>query len=159
MQIIQVRTLTFISGRATNRCRTPCPEVFGNLHLLWAHRFPPRNLCNHIELITYWQQASIPTKILGCCICCNEYYWSDWNILMCQNVYLTTMQHILIWLICLWRDFSILYLKLKLKLEQRLYRQRKKERQIISTSIVTSPAFKSKAFEGKALQWVSLSAT
>ena len=45
--------------------------------------------------------------------------------------------------------------KVKRKLEQRLHRQRKKEHQIISTSVVTSPAFKSKASEGKAVQLVS----
>ena len=38
--------------------------------------------------------------------------------------------------------------KVKLKLEQRLHRQRKKERQTISTSAVTGHAFKFKAFEG-----------
>ena len=45
--------------------------------------------------------------------------------------------------------------KVKWKLEQRLHRQRKKEHQIISTSVVTSLAFKSKASEGKAVQRVS----
>ena len=44
---------------------------------------------------------------------------------------------------------------IKQKLEQRLNRQQKKERQIISTSVTTSPAFKSKASEGKAVQQVS----
>ena len=41
------------------------------------------------------------------------------------------------------------------KLEQRLNRQQKKECQIISTSVTTSPAFKSKASEGKVVQQVS----
>ena len=45
--------------------------------------------------------------------------------------------------------------KVKWKLEQRLHRQRKKACQIISTSVATSPAFKSKASEGKAVQRVS----
>ena len=41
------------------------------------------------------------------------------------------------------------------KLGQRLHRHWKKECQIISASVVTSPTFKSKASEGKAVQWVS----
>ena len=45
--------------------------------------------------------------------------------------------------------------KVKWKLVQRLHRQRKKKRQIISTSVVTSLAFKFKASEGKAVQLVS----
>ena len=40
--------------------------------------------------------------------------------------------------------------KFKRKLEQRLHKQQKKEHQIISTSVVTSPAFKSKASDKKA---------
>ena len=42
--------------------------------------------------------------------------------------------------------------KVKQKLERRLHRQRKKERQIISSPVVTSPAFRSKTYEGKAMQ-------
>ena len=45
--------------------------------------------------------------------------------------------------------------KVKRKLEQRLHWLRKKELQIISTCVVTSPAFKSKASEGKTAQQVS----
>ena len=45
--------------------------------------------------------------------------------------------------------------KVKWNLGQRLHRQQKKECQIISTSVATSPAFKSKASEGKAAQQVS----
>ena len=45
--------------------------------------------------------------------------------------------------------------KVKRKLEQRFHRQWKKECQIISACVVTSPAFKSKASEGKAVQQVS----
>ena len=44
--------------------------------------------------------------------------------------------------------------KVKRKLEQRLHRQQKKERQVISTCVVTSPAFKSKPSEEKAVQQV-----
>ena len=45
--------------------------------------------------------------------------------------------------------------KVKWKLAQRLHKQRKKKRQIISTSVVTSLAFKFKASEGKTVQLVS----
>ena len=73
MQIIQVRffflTLILILGRATSVGHGS--GVLGNLHLLWAHRFPLWNLCDHIELITDWQHAKIPTEILTCWICCS----------------------------------------------------------------------------------------
>ena len=45
--------------------------------------------------------------------------------------------------------------KVKRKIEQRFHRQRKKERQIILTPVVTSPVLKSKASEGKVIQRVS----
>ena len=45
--------------------------------------------------------------------------------------------------------------KVKRKIEQRFHRQRKKERQIILTPVVTSPVLKSKASEGRVIQRVS----
>ena len=45
--------------------------------------------------------------------------------------------------------------KVERKLEQRLHWQWKKECQIISSSVATSPVFKSKTSEGKAVERVS----
>ena len=51
--LLYILMLYYILGYdLSNKCGTPCSVVLGNLHILWKHRFPPRNLCNHIELIS-----------------------------------------------------------------------------------------------------------